>query len=562
MADSPDLVSSNSTGVKSSLVINAVVASTENAIALELLIEDREVVAELKKYSDGSARIAFALAALRIGILALRQAQGQLDAETLRSEGDHLLSEMKQELQARVSEIDTRVASTLKQYFDPQSGYFTERVERLVKKDGDLERVLRDQIGDGENSELARALAKRIGETSPLMRRLDPEDAESITKSIEASVKEVLEQEQINILTEFSLDNPNGALTRVVQQLEEKNGEFGGNIEKQIKDAVREFSLDDENSALSRLVKKVEDAKNRITDEFSEANQHSAINKLNSALTATKNSIEDNLTLDNENSALARMKKQLTDVLDDMRTKNAQFQEDVSTKLGALIARRQEAQRSTAHGNEFEKDFCSFIQNEVQKTGDIFTAVGEKVGTIPKCKKGDGVIEISAESTAAGEKIVLEAKEDKSYTLEDARVEIDEARKNREASVGVFVFARSRAPEGLPPFTRIDKDIFVIWDAADASTDVYLSAAISVAKALVFRQKSLDKKTDGDLKGIEASVNVIEKHLKTLEEMETWTTTIQTNSGKILKGIKSLREKAAEEIIKLRSCMEALKAAD
>jgi len=338
MADSPDLVSSNSTGAKSPLSINAVVASTENAIALELLIEDREVVAELKKYSDGSARIAFALSALRIGILALRQAQGQLDAETLRSEGDHLLSEMKQELQSRVSEIDTRVASTLKQYFDPQSGYFTERVERLVKKDGDLERVLRDQIGDAENSELARTLAKRIGETSPLMRRLDPEDAESITKSIEASVKEVLEQEQINILTEFSLDNPNGALSRVVQQLEEKNGKLGGNIEKQIKEAVREFSLDDENSALSRLVKKVEDAKNRITDEFSEANQHSAINKLNSALTATKNSIEENLTLDNEHSALARMKKQLNDVLDDMRTKNAQFQEDVSTKLGALIA--------------------------------------------------------------------------------------------------------------------------------------------------------------------------------------------------------------------------------
>ena len=562
MADSADLISSDTMSGKSALAINAVVATTENTIALDLLIEDPEVVAELKKYPDGSTRIAFALAALRIGILALRQAQGQVDAETLRNEGNHLLSDLKQELQLRVTEIDTNMASTLKQYFDPQSGYFTERVERLVKKDGDLEKVLRDQIGDGENSELARTLAKRIGESSPLMRRLDPKDAESITKSIEASVKEVLEQEQINILTEFSLDNPNGALSRVVQQLEEKNGKFGGNIEKQIKEAVREFSLDDENSALSRLVKKVEDAKNRITDEFSEANQHSAINKLNSVLAATKNSIDENLTLDNENSALARMKKQLNDVLDDMRTKNAQFQEDVSTKLAALIAKRQEAQRSTAHGNEFEKDFCSFIQNEVQKTGDIFTGVGEKVGTIPKCKKGDGVIEISAESTAAGEKIVLEAKEDKSYTLEDARVEIDEARKNREASVGVFVFARSRAPEGLAPFTRIDKDIFVIWDAADASTDVYLSAAISVAKALVFRQKSLDKKTDGDLKGIEASVNIIEKHLKTLEEMETWTTTIQTNSGKILKGIKVLREKAAEEIAKLRGCMEALRAAD
>ena len=562
MADTANHVSSDTRSKKSSLSIDAVVASTENAISLDLLIDDPEVVRELKKYPDGSARVAFAIAALRIGILALRQAQGQVDAETLRNEGNNLLSELKQELQSRVSEIDSRVASTLKHYFDPESGYFSERVERLVKKDGDLERVLRDQIGDGENSELARALAKRIGATSPLMRRLDPRDAESITKSIEASVKEVLEEEQTNILAEFSLDNPQGALTRVVQQLEEKNGKFGGTIEKQIKDAVREFSLDDENSALSRLVKKVEDAKNRITDEFSEANQQSAINKLNSALNATKKSIDDNLTLDNEKSALARMKKQLNDVLEDMRTKNAQFQEDVSAKLAALITKRQEAQRSTAHGNDFEKDFCAFIQNEVQKAGDIFTAVGGKVGTIPKCKKGDGVIEIGPESTAAGEKIVLEAKEDKSYTLEDARAEIDEARKNRDASVGVFVFARSRAPEGLPPFTRIDKDIFMIWDAADASTDVYLSAAVSVAKALLFRQKALAKKTDGDLKGVEVSVNAIEKHLKALDEMETWTTTIQTNSGKILKEIKNLREKTTEEIAKLRSCTEALKAGD
>lgn len=561
MPNKPDLAEPKKPDNGTSLSINAI-SVVESSISLSLLIDDREVILELQKYEEGSPRNVFAVAALRIGILALRQAQGRVDVETLRNEGNHLLLELKQELQSRVTEIDTKVASTLKQYFDPQSGYFTERVERLVKKDGDLERVLRDQIGDGENSELARTLAKRIGETSPLMRRLDPKDAESITKSIETSVREELEKEQTNILAEFSLDNPDGALTRVVHQLEERNGEFGGNIEKQIKEAVREFSLDDENSALSRLVKKVEDAKNRITDEFSEANQHSAINKLNAALAATKNSIEENLTLDNENSALARMKKQLSDVLDDMRTKNAQFQEDVSTKLAALIATRQEAQRSTAHGNDFEKDFCSFIQNEVQKSGDVFTVVGKREGAIPKCKKGDGVIEISPESTAAGEKIVFEAKEDKSYSLEDARVEIDEARKNRGASVGVFVFARSRAPEGLPPFTRIDKDIFVIWDAADAATDVYLSAAVSVAKALVFRQKALDKKTNGDLNGIEQSVNVIEKHLKTLEEVETWTTTIQTNSGRILKGIKNLREKAAEEIVKLRSCMEALKNAD
>jgi hypothetical protein len=489
---------------------------------LTLVVDDPELVVELTNYAEGSMRNSFAVSALRIGVLALRQARGNVDADTLRREGDHLLSELKQELQSRVTEIDTRVASTLKRYFDPESGHFTERVERLVKKDGDLERVLRDQIGDAESSELARALARRIGESSPLMRRLNPEDAESIIKSIESSVKEVLEGEQTNILSEFSLDNPNGALTRVVNQLEEKNGEFKGDIEKQIKQAVKEFSLDDESSALSRLVKKVQDANDQIAEEFSKDNEQSAINKLNSVLAETKNSIMENLTLDNEQSALARLRKQLTSVLDDIRTKNEQFQQDVRTTLATLITKRQEAQRSTTHGNDFEQEFCEYVRKEVQKTGDIFTATGGKVGALPKCKKGDGVIEIGPESTAAGEMIVLEAKDDKSYSLEDAR-------------------------------------IFVIWDASDPLTDVYLSAAVSVAKALVFREKFAEKKSNGDLNRIEMSINMIEKHLKTLDEVEKWTATIKANSGKVLKAITNLRDGAAERIEELRKCVTALK---
>ena len=91
------------------------------------------------------------------------------------------------------------------------------------------------------------------------------------------------------------------------------------------------------------------------------------------------------------------------------------------------------------------------------------------------------------------------------------------------ASVGVFVFAKDTAPQGLQPFTRIDHDLFVIWDAADPSTDIYLSAAVSVAKALLFRQKVTETQSEGDLQGIELAVNILEKQLKGLEDMETWT---------------------------------------
>jgi len=548
-------------GKKPPMTATASVAG-EHSLVLDLVIEDPEVITELKKREEGHSRNLFATSALRIGILALRQAQGSVDAEALKNEGHRLISNLSHELQLRIADIDRNIAGNLKQYFDPQSGHFTERVERLVRKDGDLESVLRRQIGDGENSELARALARRIGENSPLMRCLDPADAAGITRSIENSVKNVLDTEQNRILNEFSLDNENGALTRVVAQLESANGKFTGDIAKQIKGAVREFSLDDENSALSRLVKKVEEAKDQITDEFSVDNEDSAINKLNSVLTQTRQSIDSNLTLDNEHSALARLRKQLTEVLNDIRTKNQEFQEDVSTKLATLVTRHQEEMRSTTHGINFEEEFCSFVQKEAQKSGDFFTLTGTTPGSISKCKIGDAVIELGIEAAAAGERIVFEAKGNKSYKLDNARLEIDQARKNRGASVGVFVFAKGSAPDGLQPFTRIDHDLFVIWDASDSSTDIYLSAAISVAKALLFRQKLAESKSDGDIQGIERAVNILEKQLKGLDDMETWTSTVQSNSGKILKEITRIRNCADEQIEQLRNCLEALKASD
>ena len=77
-----------------------------------------------------------------------------MDAEIVRTEGQRLLGELNRELSLGIQEIDNRIGGSLKLYFDPQSGHFTERVERLVRKDEDLERVLRSQVGDGENSDL------------------------------------------------------------------------------------------------------------------------------------------------------------------------------------------------------------------------------------------------------------------------------------------------------------------------------------------------------------------------------------------------------------------------
>src|SRR5437879_9288912 len=81
------------------------------------------------------------------------------------------------------------------------------------------------------------------------------------------------------------------------------------------------------------------------------------------------------------------------------------------------------------------------------------------------CKKGDLVVELGSDCVAAGERFVVEAKEDESYKLGDARAEIEIARKNREASVGLFVFSKKTCPDGLETLFRDGNDVFVVWDA-------------------------------------------------------------------------------------------------
>jgi hypothetical protein len=534
-------------------------AGLGNSIILSLVIEDSDILHQLRQFSEGSSRDAFALSAMKIGVLALRQAQGQVDAETLRQEGQHLMSELKQELTSKVIEIDHKVAGTLRTYFDPNSGSFTERVQRLIQKDGDLDRVLREKIGDAEESELARTLAKRIGENSPLMKRLSPEDADGVVSKMSAAVESVLAEERQHILAQFSLDSESSALTRVVKELQKQNGELTGSMTQHLQAAVREFSLDDENSALSRLVKQVDSAQLRITNEFSQDNEHSAMSRMNATLAATRRAIEDNLTLDNEGSALSLLSRQLNGILSEIQLKNDTFHKEMGATVAQLLTKRQESMRSTAHGNDFEGEFCSFVQQHVQGSGDVFTATGARTGALSNCKKGDAVLEMGSESAAAGEKIVLEAKERAGYTLLQARAEIDEARKNREASIGVFVFSKQTAPGGQEPLKRIDKDVFVIWDQNDASTDVFVIAALSLARALVFRHSTAEKKSSADFNAMDRCINSVEKQLAALDEMETWAKTIYSNGEKICKKASAVKKCISEELESLRESLETLR---
>ena len=110
------------------------------------------------------------------GGVAIRQAQGQVDAHEIRDAGERVIKDMTDALESPPPRDLPAVGDCIREYFDPQSGFFTHRVRSLVghgDEAGELERIIRNQV-DGDGSVLSRTLAANLGDQSPLMKVLDP----------------------------------------------------------------------------------------------------------------------------------------------------------------------------------------------------------------------------------------------------------------------------------------------------------------------------------------------------------------------------------------------------
>ncbi len=500
-------------------------------LPLEILVRDRETIAELCAVPDGDLREEFALKALRIGVMALRQARGQIDAELVRREGDRLLLLMQSRLEEHSRTVHDRTAQTLKEYFDPQSGRFQERVDRLVRRDGELEQVLRRQLGQ-DDSELTKTLSQHFGQESELIKWLNPDQSQGLLGAFRCALDEQLALQRDHVLKQFSLDNKEGALARFIHELTNRQGELTEQLQGQIETIVKEFSLDEENSALSRLVANVDRAQRTITREFS---------------------------LDADDSSLARLKREMFVLIETQRDQNQKFQEEVKLALQTMLARKQEAARSTRHGVDFEASVLELVAGEAQKSGDVFTATGNSVGRIKNCKKGDGTLEFGPESAAPGTRIVIEAKEDASYQLNRAREEIEEARKNRGADAGLFIFSRTHAPSALESIFRMGDDVFVVWDPEDSGSDLYLKLGVSLARALAVRHHQRQSAESADYQAIEKAILDIEKAVNGLDELETSAGQINSHGEKMLKRIGLMRRELNKQIEVLRGHTLGLK---
>jgi len=255
------------------------------------------------------------------------------------------------------------------------------------------------------------------------------------------------------------------------------------------------------------------------------------------------------------------MKGELLSILEKQTQTNSAFQEEVKVALAKLTARREEAQRSTQHGVAFEDAVCGFLEFHAQQKGDIATRTGQTTGLIKNSKKGDCVVELGPDSAAPGARIVVEAKEDADYTLSAARAEIELARKNRDAQMGLFVFSKRTAPEALGEFVQLGNDVFVVWDPEDAASDLYLKIGLTVARALCIRVEKHDRSREADFGAIAEAILEIEKQSQALNEVTTSGETIKLGAEKILNRVRISRKSLERQVEILQDRIGDLKIA-
>jgi hypothetical protein len=487
---------------------NSFTDNSVDSLSLCLTITDPEVMAAISDYS-GVARSEFVSTCLKIGVLSLRSAKGVIDGEAVRNASDHLLNQLDDRLNGYRNTLEDRINSTLKHYFDPSSGLFQVRVENLTKEDGELSQIVQTEV-KALRQTLDQTMDRFLGENSSFLALLEPSESNRLLASIHQTVNLVTQSESKAIVAQFSLDDPNSALSRLVRELTENHGSVTNALRNQIGEVVLEFSLDNPNGALSRLVGRVESAHRTISEEFS---------------------------LDNDLSALSRMRKGIQGQLDALNNSQNEFHREVLGLISAMNSRKEAQSKSTIHGTLFEEAVGEQLHLLCAPAGEIMSPCGNTTGVVRNSKVGDYVVILPPDSVAAGARIVVEAKESTAYTMASTLEEAQEARRNRDASICLFVHSAKTAPKGLEPLSKIGEDIVVVWDSDDRSTDVIFRAGYMLAKALSVRSALLSKSDTASFQKIDKAIEAIRKQLGGFVELKTTSETIQNSATKILKRV-------------------------
>ncbi len=500
---------------KASLTANVELAEA----SLRACVDDgRGETQEIFEGLSAEERNALAVDAWTVGLRALSNAYREARESRLQDIGKTVLEDMDSQLKSMLALQEKQLRDALGQFFDPASGEVTRRLKDFVDDRGELARFLEKHVGV-ENSTLAQALARQVGENSELFKKLSPTDKEGLVHVLEERLGEVMassEQQVARALDPMAEDSP---VSRFLKSLQERLKNAEQSQAEQLTQALKAIDANDETSLINRLAKETRDAKTSLLQAINPQDPRSPLGSMKAALESM-------------------LEKQGVSAKE-FREKQEQRQHELEVLVKEALARfetKKEHDANSAHGGKtFEDAVVEFVAEAASGNSYMVEATGGMAGSIPRNKVGDVVVHFTDESAFSGCKVVIEAKHDRSYTVAKALDELETARKNRGASVGLFVMSASHAPAGFPEFARYGSNILTIWDQEDGLTDYRFRAALTAAMCLASRKATVAD--EGDIQALERVRIDIEKQLDRLGKVRKSNDGIRSNVEKIEKEI-------------------------
>src|SRR5262249_18020515 len=156
-----------------------------------------------------------------VGLRALANAYAQAQETRLQDIGKALVNDIDRQLKAHVAGQQQTIATVLGKFFDPMDGQVIQRLSAFVDDQGVLARLLEKYLAP-QNSVLAQTLARQVGESSPLFRKLSPTDSDGLVKVLEAQLRKVMNDGHAELVHALDPLAEDGAVARFLRSLRDE----------------------------------------------------------------------------------------------------------------------------------------------------------------------------------------------------------------------------------------------------------------------------------------------------------------------------------------------------
>ena len=206
----------------------------------------------------------------------------------------------------------------------------------------------------------------------------------------------------------------------------------------------------------------------------------------------------------------------------------------------AATARASERSKSAAKGGDFEDLVEELLADSVRGSDHLLERTADAAGDVIRSKKGDFVLTLDpATVRGATLRVVIECK-NRSVSGKAMRDELIDARRNRDAAVGLVIFSTTHAPAGIAPFDVRMGDVYCAIDP-ESPDPATLEAALRLARLLALSTVR-DATADIDGAAVHDALERVGAELDAVRGLKTKLTTIGSAAKAVNAGLDQLRD--------------------